>query len=627
VIGVKYISRLRTRIQQVLFKNLHIGMKLILAYIIVLAVPIILFAIYAFNNFAKVNQSEFLKAIEQDIRSERVNISRNVEICNRTAETVISYGEFLEFLSLEREPAAEELIDFNLGPLAYIQRIQYISPDVYRLRFFAGNRNISEIWPTLLSEARLKEEAWKEKLVSSRVKIHWQLNHLDNVTRGIMMPEATEVVSLFREVRYPGNEYLGIIEVNMLSEIFFRQMYSGLEDESSAYIVSRGDRLYYDVHNNYLKAKEVDEGAIKELLASNAVGEEGNFNIKINGAPAMVVYSYVQPIDAYLYKLVSLEGLIGSIDRVRNLIILTTLGLIVLLSAITYFITQAILRKLGIIIDSMRKVQEGEFNVDIPVRGNDELGELAHHFRKMLRKINDLISIIVRKQAANKDAEIRALQAQINAHFIYNVLETIKMMAEIEYKYEISRALTSLGRMMRYSMNWSRQFVTLREEITNIKNYIALLNIRFDNEIQLSIDIPEELLEHEMLKMALQPIVENAANHGIEPRGEGGTLWIGAYVTGKIMNLEIKDNGIGMGDAELESLREAIKLQEDAGDAPGVRRGIGLKNVNERIKLYYGNEYGIEIESKKDEFTSVVMKLPYLGSSGEEANCEKSFDS
>lgn len=206
----------------------------------------------------------------------------------------------------------------------------------------------------------------------------------------------------------------------------------------------------------------------------------------------------------------------------------------------------------------MRKVQEGQLNIEIPEDGHDEISELASHFRKMMSKVNELISVVVRKEIVNKEAEIKALMSQINRHFIYNVLEAINMMAEINNQEEIADIVTSLGRMMRYSMDWKKQYVTLGEELDNIKNFISLTNVRFFREVNLRIDINERFLIHEIPKMSLQPIVENAVSHGLEGRGEGGLICISVYVHKCNLIIEIEDNGIGMSSDELISLNESI---------------------------------------------------------------------
>jgi two-component system sensor histidine kinase YesM len=269
----------------------------------------------------------------------------------------------------------------------------------------------------------------------------------------------------------------------------------------------------------------------------------------------------------------------------------------------------------------MRKIQDGDLNTEISVLGNDEVGELAFHFKKMMQKINELISVVMRKQAATKDAEIRALQTQINAHFIYNVLETIRMMALLEKKPVIADTVNSLAGLMRYSMSWKRQYVPLRQEVESVRNYMNLVDVRYDFEVKLLMNIEERFYDHEILKMTLQPIVENSFTHGIEPYGRDGSITIETFVSDGVFIIDVTDNGMGMTPEHLANLKRSIDTEKNIQQANHQAKGngIGLRNVNERIMLYYGSEYGLEISSEEGNYTKVRVRLPYWKDLGVEA--------
>lgn len=214
----------------------------------------------------------------------------------------------------------------------------------------------------------------------------------------------------------------------------------------------------------------------------------------------------------------------------------------------------------------------------------------------------------LKQEMLMKNLEIRALQNQINAHFIYNVLESIKMMAEINEEYVISDAVTSLGKLLRYSMQWSSPNVLVEEELEYIKNYMALINLRFDYEIYLSINIPEIVLKQEIPKMTLQPIVENAIYHGIEQVAEDNNIYIKGFVKGGDCVIEISDMGKGMSKEEVEHLRKKLAGEVDSGE--DMNNGIGLKNVQDRIHIAFGEKYDIEIISRLGCYTKVVISIP-----------------
>lgn len=207
-----------------------------------------------------------------------------------------------------------------------------------------------------------------------------------------------------------------------------------------------------------------------------------------------------------------------------------------------------------------------------------------------------------------KNTEIRALQNQINVHFIYNVLESIKMMAEIDEKYDISDAITALGKLLRYSMHWTSGNVTVAQELEYIQDYLRLINLRVDYEIYLSENIPAVVRRQEIPRMSLQPIVENAIYHGIEQLAEDTNIYIKGIIEGEDCVIEITDAGKGMSPEEVENLYRRINGELETSGGSG--HGIGLKNVQDRIKMNFGEKYGLEIASKPGCYTKVGVRIP-----------------
>ena len=223
----------------------------------------------------------------------------------------------------------------------------------------------------------------------------------------------------------------------------------------------------------------------------------------------------------------------------------------------------------------------------------------------------------IQREVLAKDAELRALQNQINAHFIYNVLESIKMMAEVKGEYEISDSVTILGKLLRYSMKWNSKTVTVREEIDYINNYLVLMNLRYDYEIYLSLNIEETIYEQEIPKMSLQPIVENAINHGIEDMAEDTNIYIKGYERGKNCVIEITDAGKGMSNNEVDTIHKRLLGEIEVLDK--AEGGIGLKNVHDRIQMSFGEDYGIEVFSQRDRYTKVKVTIPLIYSEEDES--------
>jgi two-component system sensor histidine kinase YesM len=283
-----------------------------------------------------------------------------------------------------------------------------------------------------------------------------------------------------------------------------------------------------------------------------------------------------------------------------------------------------ILRRLKVLRESIQQVRSGNFNVELPpITGTDEVGELGLHYSRLILKINELIQEQATRQAAGKEAELRALKNQIDSHFLYNTLENVKMLAEIEGQYQISDIMTSLGGMMRYSMEWKREHVMLSDEIQQVKNYVSVMNIRYDGRLDLRLSIASECLKQESLKMSLQPAVENAIKHGMSRmHSSDGNLviTISAVRRDQACVIEITDSGCGIPEEKLYLLNRMLRMEDSAYQDVRqlfVRKhnqdsnGIGLRNVDQRLVMSYGTEYGIQIESQEGSYTRIIMTLPY----------------
>jgi two-component system sensor histidine kinase YesM len=608
------------------FKNVGLGTKLILSYVLIIAVPICIFAVIAFTKFENSSEQDIINKNIYQLELEKVNINRNADLLERTAQMVISNKKLMDYVEVPSEISLEELVEFNEGTNHDILQLQYSNPTISDINFYSNNKNLIEIWPLVLSENRINNKDWYNKTRQLNGQVLWEFNTISDSVYdkyGVSVRNYDPVVSVCRSVDEPHNIHIGTIRVSMPSNIFFSKMYNDTKETGGQiFIVDKNNNIYTNDNSRFNLDNSLNKDMVlKEFMKYKDSGVK-SFDLNYDKKHMIVVYTKIDAIDSYMVSVASLDSMLNYTGEIRNFFILGTIFLIIVLSIVTYFITGIILKRLYIIIQSMKKMQQGDFDIEIPVRSNDEIGQLAHHFRKMLRKINELIQEAVNKRSATKEAELRALQTQIDSHFIYNTLENIKMMAEIEGQYLISDSFTSLGAMMRY-MKWNSEYTSLTDEMKHIKNYIALMNIRFDNKIRLVLEVDDNLMEHELLKMSLQPLVENALKYGLREVSESkdGEVRIKAKKNGAEIKIEVIDNGIGIEANELVKLNEKISniskaqgdIKEKEIEEPDRKdsTGIGLKNVSERIKLFYGDEYGLEVFSEVNSYTKVIMTLPY----------------
>lgn len=293
----------------------------------------------------------------------------------------------------------------------------------------------------------------------------------------------------------------------------------------------------------------------------------------------------------------------------------TTIMIIVLILAGALLISRKISRNLTVGIEQLRtltrKAGHGDFTVRAQLEDKDEeLTELGEGFNQMVERIGNLVEDIQMEQRNLRTTEQKLLQAQINPHFLYNTLDAIIWLAESGQKEQVIMMVTALSDFFRTTLSKGRDYITVQEEESHIRSYLQIQQFRYQDILQYEIEIPEELYQYQILKLTLQPLVENALYHGIKnKRGMGRILVSGHLEEGRIVFL-VADNGLGMQPDQLAKIQEAMNANQE--EREGSSTGFGLFNVVQRIKLNYGPQYGIWISSSYGEGTEVRVEIPQV---------------
>ena len=301
--------------------------------------------------------------------------------------------------------------------------------------------------------------------------------------------------------------------------------------------------------------------------------------------------------------------LMGDLYRLRRQIALVSLFALLATLLMAWLSSRNLSRPIRQMLAQMKKVQSGDLTARVPARGSDEIGELSDGFNRMVSALDTHIQKSYVASIRQKEAELDALRMQIHPHFLYNTLEVIRMSSVGHHDPETARMTLSLVRQLQYVIGESRDRVPLRQELDIVRDYISLVSLRY-GQIDLTSTVPAALLDCPILKMTLQPIVENAVQHGLRPLG-GGQISIGAAREGGILRLTVMDNGCGMDIGQLAQLRASLESDRPPDIREDGLRSIGTRNVHNRIRLACGNAYGLEIESQEGVGTAVVLRLPY----------------
>lgn len=582
------------------FRGMKLNTKFTGMIILFVAVCMAVLSGILFRNMERNVVEQQRVSLEYKMEKNHGQILKNVESVNMSTQIFRNDTGLNHFLNRTKEGKdipTEELISFYKRDIASLQRMVNSNPYLYQVRVYADSDTMQEMMPILFRRSRMEKLAWAKDASEG-----WKFDYTDRIFEENGSMQQKSILSFVTVMTDVENGTIGILEVAMEMETMFPGLYEQEDGMFSCFIDEKGKR--YDGSGSARAAELMDV-----ILAQNEASENQEaYYTEIDGEKLIVGYMPVKELNGMFVCAQTITGAVGEVFRMRDIFIVAMAVLLVALAFLINRIVKGVLRKFYEIIASIREIQNGNLDVVIEDCGKDEMGELGVQINKMMERIRQLMEDNLRRELLAKDSEIRALQNQINAHFIYNVLESIKMMAEIEEKYEISDAITALGRLLRYSMKWVSGNVTVREEIEYIRNYLALINLRFDYEIFLSLNVSEEVMMQEIPKMSLQPIVENAIYHGIEQLAEDTTIYIKGSISGTDCAIEITDAGKGMTEEEVRKLYGRITGEISAGGGSG--NGIGLKNVQDRIHMNFGEEYGIEIASRLGCYTKVIVRIP-----------------
>lgn len=419
------------------------------------------------------------------------------------------------------------------------------------------------------------------------------------------------VISLSREAAAPdGSTGVLLVDLN----------FSVIEDACGS--VSLGERGYIFVVDAegdivYHPQQQLIYGGLKdEDIARVMAGGDERFSSGLPGGKAGKLYS-VRTMRSTGWRIVGVnfpDELVENRESIRLTYAAWGLGFFATVVALSIFLSSRISKPIKGLRRSMRAVEFGDFDVRAAYSGDDEIGQLGRDFDIMVAKIRELVAQNTRQQELKRESELKALQMQINPHFLYNTLDSVIWMAEGGKRREVIEMTSALARLFRLGISKGQEVIDVRSEIEHVTNYLIIQKIRYKDRLDYAVEVDPSILGCRTVKIILQPLAENAIYHGVKNKPEGGRVTVRGRRTAGGIELSVEDDGIGMDAEELALLRRRLAAgPEDGGAAsarPG-RGGLGVKNVDERIKLYFGPDYGLEFESGEGRGTVARARLPF----------------
>ena len=449
---------------------------------------------------------------------------------------------------------------------------------------------------------KAEDEEWFVNALNKTENIHFTLPHVQNMfEKGDNSYNWVISMSRAVEITVGGSTEQAVLLIEMA--------YQGLEEVLDEVTLGNGGYIYLMDSNGDIiwhpKFELIASGRVKENNLVAAGYDDGSREEVFNGTRQTVVTKTVGYTGWKLVGVIKGTGISLNMLKTRLFIVFVILLIIFIVILINSYISFRVTNPIRELEKSVKALEEGNLDADIYMGGSYEVQHLGKSVQDMKFRIKGLMQDIVSEHEEKRKSEFDSLQAQINPHFLYNTLDIIVWQIENEKQSEAVHTVTALARFFRLSLGKGKNIVTVRDEIDHVKNYLMIQHMRFKNKFDYEFDIAEDVLELPSLKLMLQPLVENAIYHGMEFMDGDGMITVKAWRKEDELYLSVADNGLGMTEDKVEMI---LTGKSTSGNGRG--SGIGVKNVNERIKLYFGEAYGLTIDSEPDEGTTVIIHLP-----------------
>lgn len=449
---------------------------------------------------------------------------------------------------------------------------------------------------------KAEDEEWFVNALNKTENIHFTLPHVQKMfEKGDNSYNWVISMSRAVEITVGGSTEQAVLLIEMA--------YQGLEEVLDEVTLGNGGYIYLMDSNGDIiwhpKFELIASGRVKENNLVAAGYDDGSREEVFNGTRQTVVTKTVGYTGWKLVGVIKGTGISLNMLKTRLFIVFVILLIIFIVIIINSYISFRVTNPIRELEKSVKELEEGNLDADIYMGGSYEVQHLGKSVQDMKFRIKGLMQDIVNEHEEKRKSEFDSLQAQINPHFLYNTLDIIVWQIENEKQSEAVHTVTALARFFRLSLGKGKNIVTVKDEIDHVRNYLMIQHMRFKNKFDYEFDVAEDVLELPSLKLMLQPLVENAIYHGMEFMDGDGLIVVKAWREENELYLSVADNGLGMTEDKVEMI-----LTGESTSGNGRGSGIGVKNVNERIKLYFGEAYGLTIDSEPDEGTTVIIHLP-----------------
>lgn len=574
--------------------------RMILIFLMIIIVPFLLFAYYAhikaIEGISNANMTASINYLQQS----RGNFENYLETLNDQINDLIGNKELQSLLSHPPANAAEEdAFTLNLIGLIY-QKTSSI--DAFRFHVYPIDPSeYADYMSTIGEPVGVEYEPWFRKSLHT-VSPTWRLS---------MPEEGNFQRPLLSYIKRFSGLYdqipRGIIATDVSEDQLKRFFaFSGKLSDQKVLLLDEEGKVIYDSRDNDWTGDPFPSG---KFIKQTAQGLQGSQTVTIGGTKYLATYVRMDSYPWTIASLTPLKELTGTIAEINRLLVAFLVVYLVCCIGVVLYITANFTQPIVRLVRYMRRLETGNLQQTIPNSSRkDEVGWLYRGYSSLIRRIEGLIEDASSAERQKKELEFQVLSHQINPHFLYNTLESIRWKAENHGRSDISEMVSALGNLLRLSLNQGKEVTTLGREIEQVKAYVQIEQARMGQTIRILYSFDSELKDVPFLRLLLQPLVENAIQHSIRDNFDQGKILLSARQEGEELVVDIIDNGSGIPADVIEKLEQN---SDPHGKSAEGARGVGLRNVNERLKLYFGENSKLRIATSSDG-TRITLRHPVL---------------
>lgn len=581
------------------FKSIQSTMMV--SFSVLMAVAVLIYLMIALNFTSRTIDENSYNYTSQIVRQVNYDIDTYIDYMENVS-TVMAKSADVSLYLFEGEQTEEEREEEQKRVLTQFNTIMESRADIYNIAAVAENGRyiLNQGEDELTPYIDIQSLDWYQSAMNSDTGIAVSSSHVQNAIQS----SYKWVITLSRVlVNNRTGEKAGLFFVDL--------NYSAISDLcNNNSIGNKGYIFVLDAEGNVIyhpKQQLMYGGLMTEHIEGIMACEKDSLTVRDGPERKMYTLSRSDKTGWIVVGAVYTSELLKNNKQAQVLYILAAVILILGVLLISHLLSRVITRPLRQLTESMSMVEKGQFDkANVYVAMENEIGSLSKSYNLMTERIHTLMDENVYEQKQKRKSELKALQAQINPHFLYNTLDSIIWMSEAGQNDEVVEMTSALAKLLRQSISNDHEQVELIQEMEYVRNYLTIQKMRYQDKLEYSIEIEPDVRHVEIVKLVLQPIVENAIYHGIKYKGSKGSLQIRAYAEGEDVCIVVEDDGIGMDETVLRTIfdeKETLKKQS----------GVGVPNVQKRLKLYYGEEYGITYESRQGEGTKAVIRIPRRG--------------